>query len=65
MKAKVYPLNEMTNGCFEISNNFKEVMAFALLGYCNYYGQDKETGEKIKKLHNNNKHKFNIPTYRR
>ena len=26
---------------------------------------DKETGEKIKKLHNNNKHKFNIPTYRR
>ena len=26
---------------------------------------DKETGEKIKKLHNNNLHKFNIPTYRR
>jgi len=26
---------------------------------------DKEIGEKIKKLHNNNKHKFNIPTYRR
>ena len=26
---------------------------------------DKEVGEKIKKLHNNNKHKFNIPTYRR
>lgn len=23
---------------FGISNNFKEVMAFALLGYCNYYG---------------------------
>ena len=26
---------------------------------------DKETGEKIKRLHNNNLHKFNIPTYRR
>jgi len=26
---------------------------------------DKEVGEKIKKLHNNNLHKFNIPTYRR
>lgn len=26
---------------------------------------EKETGEKIKKLHNNNLHKFNIPTYRR
>ena len=26
---------------------------------------DKEVGEKINKLHNNNKHKFNIPTYRR
>jgi len=26
---------------------------------------DKEIGEKIKKLHNNNLHKFNIPTYRR
>ena len=23
---------------YEISNNFKEVMAFALLGYCTYYG---------------------------
>ena len=23
---------------YGISNNFKEVMAFALLGYCNYYG---------------------------
>ncbi|MBO5738406.1 anhydro-N-acetylmuramic acid kinase [bacterium] len=27
-----------THEDFEISNNFKEVMAFALLGYCNYYG---------------------------
>ena len=26
---------------------------------------DNEVGQKIKKLHNNNKHKFNIPTYRR
>ena len=26
---------------------------------------DGEVGEKIKKLHNNNQHKFNIPTYRR
>lgn len=26
---------------------------------------EKEVGEKIKKLHNNNLHKFNIPTYRR
>ena len=26
---------------------------------------EKETGEKIKKLHNNNLHKFTIPTYRR
>ncbi len=26
---------------------------------------DKETGEKIQKLHNRNLHKFNIPTYRR
>ena len=26
---------------------------------------EKEVGEKIKILHNNNKHKFNIPTYRR
>ena len=26
---------------------------------------DSEVGEKIKKLHNNNQHKFNIPTYRR
>ena len=26
---------------------------------------DKETGERIKNLHNNNLHKFNIPTYRR
>ncbi|MBR6690484.1 MAG: NAD(+) synthase [Bacilli bacterium] len=26
---------------------------------------DEAIGEKIKKLHNNNKHKFNIPTYRR
>ena len=26
---------------------------------------DEEVGEKIKKLHNNNLHKFNIPTYRR
>jgi len=26
---------------------------------------DKSVGEKIKKLHNNNLHKFNIPTYRR
>lgn len=26
---------------------------------------DEEIGEKIKKLHNNNLHKFNIPTYRR
>ena len=26
---------------------------------------EKETGEKIKKLHNSNLHKFNIPTYRR
>ena len=26
---------------------------------------DKETGEKIKKLHDNNQHKFNTPTYRR
>ena len=26
---------------------------------------EKETGEKIKKLHNNNQHKFNIPTYRK
>ena len=23
---------------YGISNNFKEVMAFALLGYCTYYG---------------------------
>ena len=27
-----------THEDFGISNNFKEVMAFALLGYCNYYG---------------------------
>ena len=27
-----------THEDFEISNNYKEVMAFALLGYCNYYG---------------------------
>lgn len=26
---------------------------------------DKEIGKKIKKLHDNNQHKFNIPTYRR
>ena len=26
---------------------------------------DEEIGEKIKKLHNNNLHKFTIPTYRR
>ena len=26
---------------------------------------DKNTGDKIRKLHNNNIHKFNIPTYRR
>ena len=26
---------------------------------------EKEVGEKIKRLHNNNLHKFNIPTYRR
>ena len=26
-----------THEDFGISNNFKEVMAFALLGYCNYY----------------------------
>ena len=26
---------------------------------------DKDTGEKIERLHNNNLHKFNIPTYRR
>ena len=26
---------------------------------------EKEIGEKIEKLHNNNKHKFNIPTYRK
>ena len=26
---------------------------------------DKEVSEKIEKLHNNNKHKFNIPTYRK
>ena len=26
---------------------------------------EKEVGEKIKKLHNNNLHKFNIPTYRK
>lgn len=26
-----------THEAFGISNNFKEVMAFALLGYCNYY----------------------------
>ena len=26
---------------------------------------DKETGEKIKRLHRNNLHKFNIPTYRK
>lgn len=26
-----------THEDYEISNNFKEVMAFALLGYCNYY----------------------------
>ena len=26
---------------------------------------DKATGEKIKKLHDNNQHKFNTPTYRR
>lgn len=27
-----------THEDYEISNNYKEVMAFALLGYCNYYG---------------------------
>ena len=27
-----------THEDFGISNNYKEVMAFALLGYCNYYG---------------------------
>lgn len=27
-----------THENYGISNNFKEVMAFALLGYCNYYG---------------------------
>lgn len=27
-----------THEAYGISNNFKEVMAFALLGYCNYYG---------------------------
>ena len=27
-----------THESYGISNNFKEVMAFALLGYCNYYG---------------------------
>ena len=27
-----------THEDYGISNNFKEVMAFALLGYCNYYG---------------------------
>ncbi len=27
-----------THEAYSISNNFKEVMAFALLGYCNYYG---------------------------
>ena len=26
---------------------------------------DKETAKKIKKLHDNNQHKFNTPTYRR
>jgi anhydro-N-acetylmuramic acid kinase len=31
-------INLKTHEDFEISNNFKEVMAFALLGYCNYYG---------------------------
>lgn len=27
-----------THESYGISNNFKEVMAFALLGYCTYYG---------------------------
>ena len=27
-----------THEAYGISNNFKEVMAFALLGYCTYYG---------------------------
>ena len=31
-------INLKTHEDFGISNNFKEVMAFALLGYCNYYG---------------------------
>ena len=26
---------------------------------------DEETGKRIKKLHDNNQHKFNTPTYRR
>ncbi len=31
-------VNLKTHDDYGISNNFKEVMAFALLGYCNYYG---------------------------
>jgi len=28
----------VTHEDYDISNNFKEVMAFALLGYCTFYG---------------------------
>ena len=31
-------INLKTHEDYGISNNFKEVMAFALLGYCTYYG---------------------------
>ena len=31
-------INIKTHEDYGISNNFKEVMAFALLGYCTYYG---------------------------
>lgn len=37
----------------------------AIEKYINGIKQDEEVEEKIKKLHNDNKHKFNLPTYRK
>lgn len=40
MLRNYLPKNIVLKTCedYEISNNYKEVMAFALLGYCTYYG---------------------------
>ena len=55
-----------SDGLSDKSDEDKLGVTYDAIGkYINGIKQDEEVEEKIKKLHNDNKHKFNLPTYRK